>query len=75
MVRHQGVAGLRVVEASSSPRSYHLRDGDEGNSLCGIAVVPATIPTSAWGTVSHVRERWCKYCAEAAGLVTKEKKS
>jgi hypothetical protein len=71
MVRLGGVPALRVVESTTCSRSYHLRVGDDGKTLCGIEAVPTAIPVTSWGTVSHVRERWCKYCAELGVVETK----
>src|SRR3990167_551705 len=59
-----------VTEGVESTWHYHLsepRDGRETWALCGARVMNTTIPISAWGTVGHLRERWCSFCETEAG--------
>ena len=43
---------------------YHY--GRDRKALCGEATMPSGIPISAWGVVTHLRERYCSKCAELA---------
>lgn len=61
-------ADLRVVEGIAGTWFYHLRRAHAEVSLCGAKVMMTGIPVSAWGTKTHLRERWCETCAEAAAL-------
>ena len=54
---------VRVVEGSSGTWFYHLSRDPKGlRSLCGKATMPCQLPRSAWGTVTHLRERYCRDC-------------
>lgn len=57
---------LRVAEGIHGTFYYHLRTPDAHRGLCGDKVMPTSIPVSAWGTVTHIKERWCSRCAAAA---------
>lgn len=67
---------LRVVEGISSTWHYHLRDHGQPSPLsqpatCGARVMTTEIPLATWGTVGHLRERWCQKCAEAHGIAAR----
>lgn len=60
---------LVVTEGVESTWHYHLsyaKNGKDTRALCGAQVMNTQIPLSAWGTVGHLRERWCKKCKEEA---------
>jgi len=67
---------LMVCESSTSMWNYHLRivkEGEEklgggaGKSLCDKPMGWDTnIPLSAYGSVSHIDETWCKICYQIA---------
>ena len=59
---------FKVVEGIESTWHYHLRRVDQrvSESLCGAQVFSTEIPVSAWGVVTHLRERYCSKCAEEA---------
>lgn len=59
---------LTVVEGVESVWYYHLRRSDPRvcDSLCGRTVFSTEIPLTGWGTVSHLKERWCKDCEKIA---------
>ena len=61
---HEGVVGYYF---------YHIAIDDK--PLCGVAkfvdyrnqhTMQTTIPLSAWGTITHLQERYCKRCEEKA---------
>jgi len=54
---------LEVAEGIHSTFSYHLRKPGAKDSLCGKWVMHTRIPVSAWGTKTHLHERWCSKCA------------
>ena len=56
------MSGLRVVEGSSGTWFYHLATGSDFTSLCGKQTMACALPMSAWGTVTHLKERYCKEC-------------
>lgn len=64
-----------VVEDLAVRWSYHLSgqpfDGKAGKvALCGRkSQMPTRIPLEAWGTVTHLREKWCPVCAAKAGIL------
>lgn len=53
-----------VVEGVESTFRYHLCRSDQSPvmSLCGRATMHTQCPLSAWGTVTHLREKWCEDC-------------
>lgn len=67
-----------IAETSTGTWNYHLREvgqegrklsGGAGKAICGASVSWDTrIPLKAWGTKSHIPEKWCKLCAALAGM-------
>lgn len=58
---------LLVAEGIHGTFYYHMRRGlHEHFALCGDQVMHTRIPLSAWGTVTHIKERWCSRCAARA---------
>lgn len=54
---------LEVSEGIAGTWFYHLSDGpNKAFSMCGARVMVTNVPLSAWGHVSHLKERWCKKC-------------
>lgn len=58
---------LSIAESIHGTWYYHLRSGSDHRSLCGGHVMHTAVPLSAWGTTSHLNERWCSQCAALAG--------
>jgi hypothetical protein len=54
-----------VTEGIHGTFRYHLSETRSGRALCGARVMLTHIPVSAWGTVSHLGERWCAACEKA----------
>jgi len=54
---------FNVAEGIYGTFYYHLRVSDEPFALCGDRIMHTSIPFSAWGTTTHVKERWCSRCA------------
>ena len=55
--------GMKVAEGIMGTFHYHLAEHAESRmSLCGVSVMPTNIPLAAWGTRTHLNERWCSYC-------------
>lgn len=67
----QGMSGFTICETGTGTWHYHLRkDGSVGAALCGKAVGWNTkIPLAAWGIKDHIPSKWCRTCAEKAGIV------
>lgn len=65
-IREDTKSRLRVAEGISGNFYYHLRRPDDHFGLCGDRVMRTSIPVSAWGTKSHLNERWCSRCATTA---------
>lgn len=62
-------SGLAVGEEVSSHSHYHLhRSGSGIQALCGANIMRTRIPTQAWGTKTHLKERYCVECAALAGV-------
>lgn len=59
-------AHLRVAEGIHGTFYYHLRRPDDHFGLCGDRVMHTSIPVSAWGSRTHLKERWCSRCEKAA---------
>lgn len=57
---------LRVAEGIFGTFYYHLRHPRAYFGLCGDRVMFTSIPVSAWGTKTHIEERWCSRCAKIA---------
>lgn len=57
---------LRVAEGVHGTFYYHLHNPKAHRGLCGDKVMYTSIPVSAWGTVTHIHERWCSRCVTAA---------
>lgn len=62
---------IEVVEGIHGTWHYHLRDTDSNDrekynkfmaSLCGRDVMRCNLPIKAWGTVTHLKERYCEQC-------------
>ena len=60
---------LAVAEGIFGTFYYHLRRPDEYFGLCGDRVMHTSIPISAWGTQTHIKERWCSRCEAIARKV------
>jgi hypothetical protein len=65
---------LRVAEGVLGTFYYHLRLPEDRFGLCGDRVMHTSIPVSAWGTRTHVPERWCSRCEKAARELETTKK-
>lgn len=62
-------AGLFVVESIHGTFSYHLAFGSNLYApLCGTKtpMMQTSVPLDAWGTVTHLREKYCADCQRAA---------
>jgi len=59
-------AVLSVAEGIHGTWYYHLwvqpKNSSGGKALCGAQVMVTSIPMSAWGTRTHLNERWCSLC-------------
>ena len=66
-------AKLVVTEGISGTWFYHLSEDapkpKQQTALCGARVMHTNMPREAWGTVTHIGERWCKKCQSIAELV------
>jgi len=60
---------LVVKEGVESTYHYHLAPEHLWVSLCGRRVMQTGIPVSAWGSKSHLREKWCEDCRSKALLM------
>ena len=50
-----------IVEGIESVFHYHI--AENGKALCGRRrVMKTAIPLKAWGTVSHLKEKYCEKC-------------
>ncbi len=68
---------LIITEHVIGYYSYHLSSSDKKTvALCGKdSMMQTEIPLSAWGTKSHLNERWCCHCvAKYAELEQRIKK-
>lgn len=57
--------GPRVCESVQSTYFYHINDPyDRTRPICGLdrTMMHTEIPLAAWGTKTHLNERWCKEC-------------
>jgi len=54
-----------VKEGVEGMYRYHLAQRHLWVSLCGARVMQTSIPVSAWGTKTHIGEKWCSTCREA----------
>lgn len=58
---------LYITEGIHGTWYYHLSTPDRlTRGLCGNQTMPTSLPLASWGTVSHLRERYCEKCQEAA---------
>jgi hypothetical protein len=57
-----------VKEGIRGTYHYHLSSPEKYTALCGVVVMQTEIPLSAWGTKTHLNERWCEKCAILAGM-------
>jgi len=57
---------LEVKEGVEGYYRYHLAAGPDFVSLCGARVMGTSIPRSAWGSKSHLNEKWCEKCKALA---------
>lgn len=58
---------MHVTEGISGTWFYHLsEDGKTFRALCGAKTMHTNVPLSAWGTRSHLNERWCETCKAIA---------
>jgi len=65
-----------VSEGIGGSFHYHLSNaGNPGESICGKQTFFTLIPVSAWGTVTHLRERYCAKCMELATDTVKAKET
>jgi len=64
--------GLKVAEGIHGTFYYHLQRPFVQFGLCGDRVMGTNIPISAWGTKTHVNERWCSRCEKALREIEKE---
>lgn len=54
---------MSITEGIEGYYNYHLcSDGKTSKALCGAATMQTYVPLSAWGTISHLNESWCKKC-------------
>ena len=54
---------LVITEGIRGTHFYHLSDPSTPSvGLCGMKTMPTSIPLSAWGYRSHLRERYCPLC-------------
>lgn len=53
-----------VKEGIEGYYRYHLALPDHHTALCGRLVMHTGIPLSAWGTKTHLNEKWCEKCKE-----------
>jgi hypothetical protein len=59
----------RISEGISGTWFYHLEPKTSAGiptALCGARVMRTSVPVSAWGTRTHLKERWCQECADHA---------
>ena len=57
-------AELEIVEGTAGTWHYHLRRAPSRATVCGNERVMSTqLPLTAWGTKSHLNERWCESCS------------
>lgn len=61
--------GLVITEGVEGYFHYHLSHPDKRTrGLCGKQVMSTMIPLEAWGSIAHLRERWCDECASKGGI-------
>jgi len=67
-LREDTKSRLRVLEGIHGTWHYHLgpKELRVPTSLCGDVVMTTSMPVSAWGTKTHINERWCSRCAAKA---------
>lgn len=57
---------VNLMEGIHGTFYYHYSI-DGKTALCGDKVMPTRIPESAWGTRTHLNERYCSRCASIRG--------
>jgi hypothetical protein len=68
-IRQDTKAKFRVVEGISGHWHYHLAPWTTAGiptALCSARVMATSIPVSAWGTQTHLGEKWCANCEQKA---------
>jgi hypothetical protein len=54
-----------LVEGIAGTWHYHLSDKTKKTkALCGAEVMSTAIPETVWGYRNHLKERYCRKCAE-----------
>jgi hypothetical protein len=61
------VQNKTLVEGSSGTWFYHFSD-DGKTARCGAKAMSTEVPESSWGVVTHLKERYCRVCAEKRGV-------
>jgi hypothetical protein len=59
-------ARFKVAEGINGTFYYHLQHFNSHFGLCGDRVMHTSIPLSAWGSKTHINERWCSRCESIA---------
>jgi hypothetical protein len=59
---------LKITEGIHGTWYYHLSRSDQTRSLCGKPVMPTRLPLDSWGTVTHIKERYCSQCQQKADI-------
>ncbi len=60
---------LALAEGISGAWHYHLSRAPKAVlALCGARTMATAVPLAAWGTRSHLNERYCARCAALGGL-------
>lgn len=59
---------MKIVEGVMGYYHYHLSESGKNGSkaICGYYqnMMQTSIPLPAWGTKSHLKEKWCEQCWE-----------
>lgn len=67
---------LRVVEGIEGTWHYHMSVKKNGTeSLCGRRTMHCYLPLHAWGTKTHLNERYCEECRKLSCLIGSSEKS
>lgn len=61
--------GLVITEGVEGYFHYHLSHHNKrARALCGRQVMSTMIPLGYWGSITHLREKWCAECARKGGI-------
>jgi len=64
LYREDPKPALVVKEGVEGYYRYHLAEQSKYLSLCGKRVMNTSVPVRAWGTRTHLGEKWCDRCKQ-----------